>query len=120
LYHQDIGGLVKSTFWTVLVLVLGILFASTSGYSQGLPKKGGAGDLKGAKAKVTETAEAGLLKLNSATKEELVKLPGIGEAYADKIIKGRPYRVKTDLVTKGIIPQATYDKIVDKIIANQK
>ena len=63
-------------------------------------------------------ATAGPLDINTATPEQIKALPGIGDAYAKRIIDGRPYTAKNQLVTKGVLPQATYNKIKDQIIAS--
>lgn len=65
------------------------------------------------------TADGSKLDINTATPDQLKAFSGIGDAYAARIIAGRPYTAKNQLVQKGIIPQATYDKIKDNIIASK-
>ena len=71
-------------------------------------------------SKMAPAPKVELLDINSATADQLDALPGIGKAYSAKIIAGRPYKGKDELVQKKIVPQKTYDGIKDKIIAKQK
>ena len=67
----------------------------------------------------TKAPASKLIDINSATVEQLKMLPGINDGLAEKIVEGRPYRAKTDLVRKNIIPQAAYNKIAGLVIARQ-
>jgi len=67
---------------------------------------------------VSKTSKSAKLDINTASKEELSQLPGIGDALSQKIIDGRPYNAKNDLVRRKIVPQSTYDGIKDQIIAH--
>ena len=71
-------------------------------------------------AAADKQAKTELVDLNSCTREQLVALPGVGDAYADKIVAGRPYKMKTELVSKNIVTEAAYKKFAAKVIAKQR
>ena len=71
-----------------------------------------------AKTATATTATAGdKIDINTATIDQLKAFPGIGDAYAKRIVDGRPYTAKNQLLSRGVLPAATYNKIKDKIIA---
>ncbi len=105
-----------------IALCLTLLLAVTSLplLAQSSASSGSAASKAAPASKTTTSATPASQKLdiNSATKDQLDALPGIGSAYAQKIIDGRPYNSKRDLLTRKIVPQSTYDGIQDKIIAH--
>jgi len=103
------------TLLAVTLASAGIAFAQAPAKDA---KKPDATKEAAAPAKV-DTKKAALMDINSASEKELATLPGIGEARATAIAKGRPYKGKDDLVQKKILTQKVYDDIKDKIIAKQ-
>ena len=98
----------------LLSLLLAVfLFASTGAAQSSTPKQ------KKDAPTAAAASTGALIDINGASATELKTLPGIGDAYSAAIIKNRPYKNKTQLVSRKIVPQATYDKIRDKVIAKQ-
>jgi len=91
----------------IVALAMALAFASPAvSWAKETPKK--------------SSAKQDKLDINSASESDLKDLPGIGEAYAKKIVEGRPYKAKDELWEKKIIPKATYAKIKNKVIAKQE
>ena len=109
---------------TILLSVLvwsGIAPAQTAAApaKQASPKAGAKSDKKAAEPKAADKAPPAMVDINHATAAELKTLPGIGEAYSAAIIRNRPYKNKTQLRSKDVIPPATYEKIKDQVVAKQ-
>lgn len=68
-------------------------------------------------ARPTAPPASTLIDLNSASRDDLMTLDGIGEVRADAIIRARPFKAKTELVERRLIPESLYEKIGDKVIA---
>jgi competence protein ComEA len=104
--------------WLVLTMAVLVFIAA------GIPPVAAQATKEGPKTTAADATKAadpkkGPLDINTATVEELQALPGIGEAYSKRIVDNRPYKRKDEIVRKAGVPQATYDKIKDQIIAKQ-
>ena len=116
----------KRSFITEMLVFAVLLFTNTSVRSAGqgtakpaTPAKASAPASAPASSKAPAAAKTQPLDLNTATADQLKALPGIGDAYAKRIIDGRPYTAKNQLTARGVVPQSTYDKIKDSIVAHR-
>lgn len=101
--------LIRSPFTLALALLLSAPVMATAAPFAAPPKA----------AASPSAATGNKLDINTATPDQLKAFSGIGDAYAKRIIDGRPYTAKNQLVTRGIVPSATYNKIKDQIIASK-
>jgi len=100
--------------WILGAMLTLLLLAGLAVAQSGSSAKSGT-----SKSSTASSQSSDLVDINSATKEQLSALPGIGDKYSDKIIAGRPYANKSQLVSKKVLPEGVYNKISAKIIAKQ-
>ena len=117
---------------SIPMVALAALFAVTMAYAQegSTPASGSAPATTTAPAKppaksthstsTSSHSHAAKIDINSASKEQLMKLPGVGDATADKIIAARPFKSKSELTSKGIVTKKEYEAISSKVIAHQE
>lgn len=103
----------------IIILVLVFTFSGVAGCNAEKQAPSAPETPKVVKQKSDNPSSNVLIDINSASKAELMRLPGIGEVNAQKIIDGRPYKMKSQLKSRNIITEAAYDKIADQIIAAQ-
>jgi competence protein ComEA len=96
-----------------------LLWVAVISIALGFPDRSGAAQQVPAKAATTAKARGDLLDINTATPQQLKALPGLGEEYVRRIVAGRPYSAKNQLVGRGVLPQAAYDKISGEIVAHR-
>ena len=105
----------KQTATRILGAILSLLLCAGLAMAQS-----GSSGKSGSSSPMTSSQSSDLVDINSATKAQLSALPGIGDKYSDKIIAGRPYANKSQLVSKKVLPEGVYSKISGMIIAKQK
>ena len=103
--------------WLALIFVIGQIQAQTA--SQSDQTSANHSRSKHNKDNSDKAAAQGQVDVNSASKEELEALPGIGPALADKIVQNRPYKAKRELVSRNVIPESTYKKVKDQLVAHR-
>jgi competence protein ComEA len=117
-----------ATALTLGLLTASSLLTATPSMAQAMQPAAKSDKMAPAPSKMAPAAESKMapaaakdakIDINTATKEELMAFKGIGDKYSDKIIAGRPYAKKDQLVSKDILPEATYKKIQAQIIATQ-